>query len=140
MLVGQFGSKCGEVTGLMGRHAIEDVVIGDYEVAAGTLVIMSQYIVHNDPRWWREPLKFNPHRWLEEPQPARPKFAYFPFGGGARICAGEAFAWMEGVLLLASLVRRWKFSICQSTDDPPSLLPEITLSPERGMTLRLDAL
>ena len=76
---------------VVGRRALEDVTIGDYEVPRRTIVIMSQYLVHRDERWWPNAMEFQPERWLDEQlKKARPKFAYFPFGGGGRICIGDA--------------------------------------------------
>jgi cytochrome P450 len=81
--------------------------VGDYTLPAQSVVLMSTYVVHRDPRWFPDPLRFDPERWRPEEVEQRPKFSYFPFGGGARVCIGERFAWMEGVLLLATLAQRW---------------------------------
>ncbi|WP_410969369.1 cytochrome P450, partial [Salmonella sp. SAL04284] len=70
-------------------------------------------VVHRDPRWFRDPEIFDPERFAPETVAARPKFSYFPFGGGARVCIGERFAWMEGVLLLATLAQRWKLRLVE---------------------------
>jgi len=86
-------------------------------------VILSQWIVHHDPRWWDVPNDFRPERWLS-PAP-RPKYAYFPFGGGSRICIGESFAWTEAILLLATIAQRWTFTPLSV----PKLEPRITLRP-----------
>jgi cytochrome P450 len=95
---------------------------------------MSQYIVHHDGRWWPDPLEFRPERWLDDQaQAARPKFAYFPFGGGARICIGDAFAWTEGVILLAVMARRWKFESVPG--HPVEINPTVTLRPKHGLKM-----
>ena len=83
--------------------------IGGHPIEQGALVILSQWVVHRDPRWWDEPDTFKPERWLSpsESAAARPKYAYFPFGGGSRVCIGESFAWTEAILLLATIAPRW---------------------------------
>ena len=114
----------------MGRKAIEAHSIGGHPITPGTLVIMSQWVVHHDPRWWLDPERFSPDRWLRN-MPAvaltpRPKYAYFPFGGGSRICIGESFAWTEAILLLATIAQRWTFAPMSI----PELEPRITLRPK----------
>jgi len=108
----------------MGRRAIEPHTIGGHAIQPGALVIMSQWIAHHDPRWWHAPNDFTPERWL--PPAPRPKYAYFPFGGGSRICIGESFAWTEAILLLATIAQQWRFTPVQE----PSLEPRITLRPK----------
>lgn len=102
------------------------------------LLLTSQWIAHRDPRWHPDPLHFNPERWRPEVRVSRPKFSYFPFGAGPRQCIGESFAWMEGVLLLASIARNWKFSVMPETR--VELLPLITLRPKFGMKLKAELL
>jgi len=119
---------------VVGRRALEDVTIGDYEVPRRTIVITSQYIVHRDERFWPNALEFRPERWLDEPaQAARPKFAYFPFGGSGRICIGDAFAWAEGVLILAVIARRWRFEAV--TGHFVEVNPTVTLRPKNGLKM-----
>ena len=115
----------------MGRQAIEDVAIGPYRLQKGTMVFFSQYVVHRDPRWFADAESFRPERFGPENKTVRPRFAYFPFGGGGRQCIGESFAWMEAVLALATLAQRWQFRI-----DPAQkieLQPKITLRPRNGI-------
>jgi cytochrome P450 len=100
------------------------------------IILTSQWITHRDPRWYPDPLSFDPERWTVAARAGRPKFAYFPFGAGPRQCIGESFAWMEGVLLLASIVRNWNFSVVPETR--VELLPLITLRPKFGMKLRVE--
>lgn len=100
------------------------------------ILLTSQWITHRDPRWHPNPLRFDPERWTPQARASRPKFSYFPFGAGPRQCIGESFAWMEGVLLLASIARRWKFSVV--TETRVELLPLITLRPKHGMKLRAE--
>jgi len=119
---------------VVGRRALEDVTIGDYEVPRRTIVIMSQYLVHRDERFWPDAAAFRPERWLDEKaQEARPKFAYFPFGGGGRICIGDAFAWTEGVILLAVMARSWRFEAVPG--HVVALSPTVTLRPKHGLKM-----
>jgi cytochrome P450 len=116
----------------IGRRALEDYPIGDFVIPKRSVVLMSPYVVHRDPRWFSDPLTFRPERWSVE-DPARPKFAYFPFGGGARVCIGERFAWMEGTLLLAAIGQRWRLRL-----EPAHRVERharITLRPKHGMRM-----
>jgi cytochrome P450 len=115
----------------MGRQAIEDVEIGPYRVPRGTYFFFSQYIVHRDPKYFPEPLAFRPERFTAEAKAQRPKFSYFPFGGGGRQCIGESFAWMEAVLVLATLAQRWRLTVIE--DQQIALQPKITLRPKFGI-------
>ncbi len=123
----------------IGRRVIEPHTIGGHAIAPGALVIMSQWVVHRDPRWWGSPDAFMPERWLNADLVGRmpgagsprPKYSYFPFGGGSRVCIGESFAWTEAILLLATIAQRWQF-VAQSA---PALEPRITLRP-RGLQMR----
>ena len=108
----------------MGRRAIEPHNIAGHTIEPGALVIVSQWIAHHDPRWWDAPNDFRPERW--QSPAARPKYAYFPFGGGSRICIGESFAWTEAILLLATIAQEWRFV----TTREPELEPRITLRPK----------
>jgi len=100
------------------------------------IVIMSQWIAHRDPRWWPEPERFVPERWLDEQaKESRPKYAYFPFGGGVRSCIGEAFAWTEAILIVATLLRGWRIEAESSA--PLRLTPTITLRPREPVWMRL---
>lgn len=121
---------------ILGRRALEDYAVGGYVVPAGSLVMMSQYVMHRDARYYAEPEAFDPQRWTAEAQNNRPKFSYFPFGGGPRLCIGESFAWMEGVLLLATLGRRWRLRLVP--DHPVALQPLITLRPKHGMRMAVE--
>ncbi len=120
---------------LLGREAIADTRIGDYEVAKGTTLIISPWVTQRDPRYFADPLAFNPERWAGDLRRTLPRFAYFPFGGGPRICIGNRFAMMEMMLLLAVIVRR--FDIERLTERRASLLPSITVRPKGGLWVRL---
>ena len=89
--------------------------------------------MHRDARWFPDPTRFDPNRWTPERQAERPKFSYFPFGGGPRVCIGEQFAWMEGVLLLATIAQRWKLRLVPG--HPIAIQPIITLRPKYGMKM-----
>ena len=117
------------------RQAVKDSVVGGYSVPRGADLVLSQYVTHHDPRLFREPERFDPDRWTPEMRSALPKFAYFPFGGGARSCIGEPFAWMEGVLLLAAISRNW--SMRHVKGHRVEMLPRITLRPKYGMMMTL---
>ena len=122
---------------IIGRRSTEPYHIREYEFAPRTLFLSPQFIVHRDPRWWPDPDRFMPRRWLDAAATAaRPKMAYFPFGAGTRICVGEQFAWMEAILVLATLARRWR--VCVDGPDP-ELEPIITLRPKGGLPARLEA-
>ena len=111
---------------LVGRRAVNEYGIGPYYVPPRSIIIMSQWIVHRDPRYYAEPERFDPDRWTPEFKAALPRFAYFPFGGGPRQCIGESFAWMELVLLVATLAQQWRFE----------LVPGHPVVPQAAVTLR----
>ncbi len=119
----------------IGRQAIKDCNIGDYVIPAGSSILMSQYLMHHDPRYFPEPERFDPERWNSQEKAKRPRFSYFPFGGGTRSCIGETFAWMEGILIIATIVRRWRMRIMPG--HPIILQPLVTLRPKYGMQMRL---
>ena len=118
---------------IQGRQAKENLHIGDQPIRRGQVVFVSQWLTHRDARWWPNPDRFDPERFAPENLGSRPRWAYFPFGGGTRACVGEAFAWAEGVLVLAVLVRQWNFQLADNT--PLSLEPGITLRPTAGVDL-----
>jgi cytochrome P450 len=117
----------------VGRFATEQVRIGEWDVPKNGLVLVSQWVTHRDARFWPDPERFDPLRFTPEAKASRPKMAYFPFGAGPRICIGEGFAWMEGVLLLATIAQRWKFERGEEVE-PQAL---ITLRPKGSMRMRV---
>ena len=118
---------------IIGRRAKAAFEVGGFHVPARTIVLTSQFLVHRDPRWWPEAAAFRPERWLDAAAAAeRPKFAWFPFGAGTRVCIGEQFAWMEGILVLATVLRRWRF---EPSGGEPALDALITLRPKGGLRL-----
>jgi len=146
----------------MGRRALNDFSLGPWRFPARTTVLMSQYILHRDPRYWHQPLAFLPERFSVEQQsvgagrapsgansPATstayipviksagvPRFCYFPFGAGPRQCIGESFAWMEGILTLAAIAQRWRLRLVPGHPVEPQ--PLITLRPKYGMKMTLE--
>lgn len=119
----------------MARLLMKDMVLGGYAIEKGATVCFCPYIMHRDPRFWPEPEKFDPDRWTPEEEAKRPKFAYFPFGGGPRTCIGEQFAWMEGVLALARLAKDWKAALVPG--HPIDTFPLVTLRPRHGIGMTL---
>jgi cytochrome P450 len=121
----------------MGRYARNDFQLGDFLLPAKTTVLMSQFITHRDARYFPDPLRFDPERFTPEARARRTKLTYFPFGAGVRQCIGESFAWMEGVLLLATLAQNWKLRLVAGQRVEPE--PLITLRPKYGMRMQLEA-
>ncbi|GAC1644438.1 MAG: cytochrome P450 [Acidobacteriaceae bacterium] len=121
------------------RSPIEDCDIGGYRVPAGSTVLMSQWVMHRDPRFYPDPERFDPDRWVDGRGPGTPasipKFAYFPFGAGPRTCIGASFAMMEAVLVLATAAQQ--FQIRLAPDCLPEPLPSITLRPRHGIRVVL---
>jgi cytochrome P450 len=118
---------------VLGRRVLTDYQIGPYVVPAGAIVLMSPWVIHHDPRFFPDPYKFDPERWTTEARESRPKFCYFPFGGGPRVCIGEQFAWMEGALLIATIAQRWKMRLAPDQRVEPKAM--ITLRPRYGMRM-----
>ena len=112
----------------MGRQATRDIEIGPYKLPAGSYLFFSQYIMQRSAEQFPDPLHFDPERFTTEAKAGRPKFAYFPFGGGNRQCIGEAFAWMEGILLLATIAQSWRLRLLPN--QKIGLAPKITLRPD----------
>ena len=117
----------------IGRMAQGPFSLGGFEIPAKSICIMSPYLVHRDARWFRDPEKFDPERWAPEVREVRPKFSYFPFGGGARVCIGERFAWMEGVLVMAAIAQKWRLRLTPGQHVEP--LPLITLRVKNGLRM-----
>ncbi len=120
----------------VGRLALEDYELGDWHIPAGSVLLMSTWVTHRDPRFWPDPERFDPERWTPEARDSRPKFSYYPFGGGARLCIGERFAWMEGSLVLASIAQKWRPRLAPGHRVEPQ--PLITLRPRYGMKMILE--
>jgi cytochrome P450 len=122
---------------IVARRAINEQKLGDYVVKPRGLVMMSEWILHHDARYFPEPMKFDPERWTPEFKASIPKYAYFPFGGGSRQCIGEGFAWMEAVLLVAAMSNKWRMELLPGQKIEPE--PVVTLRPRDGIKVRLRA-
>jgi cytochrome P450 len=121
----------------IGRMATETVRLSDVEIGPKSIVIVSPYVMHRNAKYYTEPERFDPERWTPEAKKARPQFSYFPFGGGSRLCIGERFAWMEGVLILATVAQKWKFRLDPDQKVEPQ--PIITLRTKYGMRMAVEA-
>ncbi|MGA2881462.1 MAG: cytochrome P450 [Bryobacteraceae bacterium] len=117
----------------IGRKAKAAFTLGGVEIPGKSICILCPYLVHRDPRWFPEPEKFDPERWTPEARDARPKFSYYPFGGGARVCIGERFAWMEGVIVMAAIAQKWRLRLEPGQHVEP--LPLITLRVKNGLRM-----
>jgi cytochrome P450 len=120
----------------MGRQSTAPIALGPYRFPAGTYFFFSQYVMQRDPEYFPDPLRFDPERFTPEAKAARPRFAYFPFGGGGRQCIGESFAWMEGVLLLATIAQKWRLRLLP--DQQIDVQPKITLRPKYPIHMRVE--
>ncbi len=122
---------------ILGRRVLRPLRLGEWELEPGSVVIAAEIVTHRNPATGREPEAFRPERWSNGETAALPRGAYFPFGGGNRICIGESFAWTEAILILATLARRFRF---RATDaSPVPLEPLVTLRPGRSITMRVEA-
>ena len=114
----------------VGRETVEEYKLGQYVLPPRSQVMICQWTVQRDPRWFNDPESFVPERWTKDFEKSIPRYAYFPFGGGPRLCIGASFAEMEAVLLLATICQR--FRIDHLSSEPPELYPSITLRPVQG--------
>ena len=113
----------------IGREALEDLSVAGHVLPKGSQLWMVQWVNHRDPRYFPEPSKFRPERWLDGLERTLPRFAYYPFGGGHRICIGNSFAMMEGILALVTLMRHFRIKLVHP-DKPIRHLASITLRPK----------
>jgi cytochrome P450 len=115
------------------RRALEERTLGGYRIPRGTIVVMSQWVVHRDPRNFADPEAFLPSRWSEGLLDRLPRFAYFPFGGGPRVCIGNSLAMSEIVLVLATVARRFRLEPVRDHDVRPA--PGFNLVPRGGLPM-----
>jgi cytochrome P450 len=118
---------------IIGRRAINAHRLGEYVVPPRGIIFMSPFVMHRDARFYPDPERFDPDRWTPEFESALPKYAYFPFGGGARQCIGEQFAWMEAVLVLATVMQQWRLELVSNQRIVPQ--PLITLRARYGIRM-----
>jgi cytochrome P450 len=118
---------------IIGRRALEEYSVGDYVVPARGIVIMSPYLTHRDARHFPDPERFLPDRWTPSFKEQLQPFAYYPFGGGARRCIGESFAWMELVLVLSTIAQRWTLRLVPGQSVVPQ--PVVTLRVKHGLRM-----
>ncbi|MBS0238955.1 MAG: cytochrome P450 [Proteobacteria bacterium] len=120
----------------IGREAMTDLELGGYRVKRGYTILMSQWVSHRDPKYFPEPERFLPERWLDGLAARLPKFAYYPFGGGQRLCIGSHFATMEAMIVLATIGQKYKFTL--APDAVIDIKPQITMPPKYGMPATLE--
>jgi cytochrome P450 len=122
----------------LARTVAKEIGLAGYQLPVGSNVVMSPWILHRDPRFFEQPEQFNPDRWTADAAQHLPKFAYFPFGGGPRLCIGASFAMMEANLLLAAIAQRFQLRLVPG--HPVAALPSITLRPRHGIRMSLTKL
>ena len=117
------------------REPQVDVRLGGYRIPEGSAVMLSQWAVHRSPRYWDDPLEFDPDRWLDERADDRPRFAYFPFGGGPRFCIGKQLSLLEARLILGTVCQEYRLEY--ERDEPFDLRGSLTMHPRQPMEMRL---
>ena len=121
---------------VIGREATTELELGGYRVKPGYTVLMSQWVNHRDQNYFPDPEEFRPERWQDGLAKRLPKFAYYPFGGGQRICVGSTFALIEATIILAAVGQHYQFTV-----DPDAVIvikPQITLLPANGIPATLE--
>jgi cytochrome P450 len=113
------------------RSVVADHQVDGYTIPTGAVVFTSPWVTQHDPRWFPEPGRFEPERFEPERRRERPRFSYFPFGGGLRMCVGQPFAVLEAILILAAIGRTWRFRV--APDQAIEMEPLITLRPKHGL-------
>lgn len=118
---------------IIGRRAIDDYPLGPYVAPKGAIIVISPFVLHHDARYFPEPDRFLPDRWTPEFKASLPPFAYVPFGGGARRCIGDSFAWMELVLVLTTIAQQWRLVAVPGHPVVPQAV--ITLRTKHGLKM-----
>jgi cytochrome P450 len=118
------------------RPAVEAIQVGPWTIPNKSMILVSPYLTHHDPRLFPDPERFDPERFAPEQEAARHRYAYFPFAGGNRKCIGEALAWMEGMLSLASIGSRWRLRLAPG--QRVAMDAFISLKPKYGMRMTLE--
>ena len=119
---------------ILGRRALDAYTCNDFTAPKGSILLVCMAVLHRREEFFPEPDRFLPNRWLNS---TAPKFAYLPFGGGGRLCIGERYAWMEGVLCLANLAQRYRLDLLPGNQVEP--LGLLTLRPKHGLRMRVSA-
>ena len=119
----------------LARTTAKEIEVGGYRLPVGANIVMSPWIMHRDPRFFERPEEFDPDRWTTEATQKLPRFAYFPFGGGPRLCIGASFAMMEATLLLATIAQRFQLNLVPGHPVTPQ--PGITLRPRHGIRMQV---
>jgi cytochrome P450 len=126
---------------VVARACVQPYEIAGYAIRAGAILLAPQFVVHRDPRFYTDPLRFDPERFAVEKKEAaksRPRFAFFPFAAGSRQCIGEGLAWMEGVLSLATILRDWRLQLPLGASTDIAINPAISLRPKYGVPLMVE--
>lgn len=121
----------------IGREVVQPITLGRYRIEPGTQLIIPQWVVHRDPRWFEDSEVFRPERWLDGLAERLHRFAYFPFGGGPRVCIGNHFAMLEAEVVLATIMQSLRFTVDRATE--LELLPSVTLRPKHGAFVTFEA-
>jgi cytochrome P450 len=118
----------------IGRETIREDRIGEWTIPPKTVVNLSPWVTHRHPAFWEDPDRFDPERFRPGVERTRPRFAYFPFSGGPRLCIGEQFALMEMQLVVALVLQRWRLTLVEDRTIDPE--PTLTLRPRGGLVMR----
>jgi len=120
------------------RTCHEPYEIAGFPIHPGAVLVAPQFVVHRDPRFFADPLRFDPSRFAEENKAGRPRYAFFPFAGGGRQCIGEGLAWMEGVFVLAVIAREWRLTLPMDAPKEIAYEPSISMRPKHGVRLTVE--
>src|SRR5260370_771749 len=121
---------------IIGRHALRDVTVNGYVIPKGSSVNVSPFLMLRDARYFSDPERFDPERWTPKAIAARPRFSYFPFGGGGSQCIGEGLAWTQALLTIATLASGWRMRLVPG--HRIELEPQVTLRSRYGMPIILE--
>jgi cytochrome P450 len=119
----------------LARKARAGDCVGGYAIPAKSVILMIPYVTHRHPAFWEHPERFDPERFTPERAVARPRYAYYPFGGGPRLCIGNNFALMEAHLILATVAQRYRLHLVTGHVVKPEAL--LTLRPRYGLPMML---
>jgi len=121
---------------IMFREPVTDVRLGGYRIPRGAAVLLPQWVVHRSPRWYDAPERFDPERWRRERRAERPRFAFFPFGGGPRHCIGKHLSLVEAKLIITRVLQEYRLSY--TGDGPFELRGSLTMHPDRPLPMRVE--